>query len=80
MDRWMQEEKFDMDKFIHDCYENDIVYESEDAPMIGYEQLIDRFTLFWHGQIKYFESHETAEDWWKLNKARECGYGTKKEE
>ena len=80
MDRWIEEEKADMERFIHDCYENDIVYESEEAPMITYETLLDKFTLFWHGKVKYFESHETAEDWWKLNKARETGLGVRKTE
>lgn len=81
MDKWLAEEQADIERFIHDCYENDIVYEPEnDEPMIDYEGLVDRFTLFWQGKIKYFESYESAEDWWKLNKARSTGLGTKKEE
>lgn len=81
MDKWLAEEQADMERFIHDCYENDIVYEPEnDEPMIEYESLVDKFTLFWQGKIKYFESYESAEDWWKLNKVRSTGLGIKKEE
>lgn len=70
MDRWLQEEQADMEKFIHDCYENDEVWEEETGPMITYDALIDRFIFFWEGKVKAFESHESAEDWIRLNLAR----------
>lgn len=69
-DRWMQEEIANIDKFIDECYTNDIVWESELGPMIKYNSLIEKFTFFWEGRVKYFDSHETAEDWIQLNNAR----------
>lgn len=70
MDRWYEEEKADMERFISECYHDDQVWEEEPGPMITYDALIDRFVFFWEGKMKAFESHETAEDWIKLNLKR----------
>lgn len=69
-ERWLQEEMADIDRFIDECYNNDIVWEEEVGPMITFDSLVGKFTFFWEGKVKYFDSHETAEDWIKLNNAR----------
>jgi len=46
--------------------------EEDGKPNIGFDSLIGRFTLVWKGRIHYFESYETAEDWYYLNNFREA--------
>ena len=69
-EQWIKEEMEDIDQFIKDCYENDEVWENEIGEMITYDTLVNKFTFFWEGKMKFFDSHETAEDWIKLNQAR----------
>tara|TARA_B100001996_G_scaffold270563_1_gene211665 strand:+ start:253 stop:540 length:288 start_codon:yes stop_codon:yes gene_type:complete len=67
---WHQETRDDIESFVHDCYDNDIVWDAEPGKFIKFDTLLDKFTFFWEGHQKYFDSYETAEDWLKLNQAR----------
>ena len=46
-ERWLQEEMADIDRFIDECYTNDIVWEEEVGPMITFDSLVGKFTFFW---------------------------------
>ena len=67
---WQADERQDIENFVKDCYDNDIVWDAEPGAFIKYESLIDKFTFFWEGKQKYFDDYETAEDWLLLNQAR----------
>jgi hypothetical protein len=48
----------------------DIIVNEQLDSVISYDSIVDRFYLYWEGDIQYFESFEAAEDWYKLNSAR----------
>lgn len=48
----------------------DIILNENLDSVISYDSIVDRFYLYWNGEIHYFESFESAEDWYKLNSAR----------
>lgn len=52
-------------------FEEEVKEDEDGIPHIGFDGLIGRFTIVYGGRIHYFESYETAEDWYKLNKSRE---------
>jgi len=51
--------------------EDRLYLDEEDTGIIGFDSLLHKFTLAFHGRMRYFDSYETAEDWYKLNKSRE---------
>ena len=55
---------------IDDTEWYDIILNENLDSVISYDSIIDRFYLYWNGEIQYFESFESAEDWYKLNSAR----------
>ena len=67
---YLTDELNDIQEFVKDCYDNDIVWEQEPGEFIEFNALLEKFTLFYQGKMKYFDSYETAEDWLKLNQGR----------
>ncbi len=51
--------------------EDRLYLDEDDTGIIGFDLLLHKFTIAFHGRMHYFDSYETAEDWYKLNKARE---------
>ena len=48
--------------------EDRLYQDEEDTGIIGFDSLLHKFSIAFHGRMHYFDSYETAEDWYKLNK------------